>query len=163
MDETTIRTFGAFEFDLDSGELRRGDLIVPLQPQPARVLAAIVLRAGELVPRDDLRGAVWGDATHVDFDRGLNYCVRHLRVALGDDARQPRFIETVARRGYRFVAPVASRRRPRSSHPSRRLIAGAAAMCAAVLLTLVLETGGRNQSHHDAAVAVVRAVHGFLF
>ena len=162
MEETTVRTFGGFEFDPASGELRRGDRIVPLQPQPARLLAAIVLRAGSLVPREELRDAVWGDATHVDFNRGLNYCVRHLRAALGDDARQPRFIETVARRGYRFIAPVALRRNHSARRPGR-LIAGAAAMAAVVLLTLVTEMGGRNQTHHDAAVAVARAVHDVIF
>jgi DNA-binding winged helix-turn-helix (wHTH) protein len=71
LDDTTIRTFGAFEFDPTTGELRRSGLVIPLQPQPARVLAAIVLRAGDLVPREDLRAAVWGDATRVDFNRGL--------------------------------------------------------------------------------------------
>ena len=102
---TRVR-FGVFEFDADTSELRRDGVSVRLQPQPARVLALLLARAGELVTRDELRQKVWGDETFVDFERGLNFAVAQIRSALGDSASSPRFIETVPRRGYRFIAPV---------------------------------------------------------
>ena len=98
--------FGAFELDLRTGELRKGGFRVRLQEQPLRILVLLVERVGELVTREDLRQRLWSQDTFVDFDRGLNNAVRRLREALGDSADAPRFIETLARRGYRFIAPV---------------------------------------------------------
>ncbi len=106
MDQGPRRRFGAYDFDLTTGELRRDGVPIPLQRQPARALACLVARAGTLVPRADLHAAIWGQDVHVDFDRGLNYCIRQLREVLIDDAKAPRYIETIARQGYRFVAPV---------------------------------------------------------
>jgi DNA-binding winged helix-turn-helix (wHTH) protein/TolB-like protein len=96
--------FGDFEFNPSAGELRRGDVTTRLEPQPARVLALLVERAGEVVSRTDLQQQVWSGDTFVDFERGLNYCISQIRTALGDSASGPRFIETLPRRGYRFVA-----------------------------------------------------------
>lgn len=98
--------FGLFEFDARSGTLTREGVPVRLQPQPARVLAVLIERAADVVTREDLRAAVWGEATFVDFERGLNFCIAQIRSALGDSAESPRFIETLPRRGYRFIAPV---------------------------------------------------------
>jgi TolB-like protein/DNA-binding winged helix-turn-helix (wHTH) protein/Tfp pilus assembly protein PilF len=98
--------FEAFELDTRSGELRQEGVPVKLQPQPFKVLALLVERAGELVLRDDLKKALWGAETYVDFERGLNFCINQARAALGDSADSPRFIQTVPRRGYRFIAPV---------------------------------------------------------
>jgi DNA-binding winged helix-turn-helix (wHTH) protein/TolB-like protein len=98
--------FGLFEFDADTGVLTREGAPVRLQPQPARVLALLVARAGEVVTRDALRQEVWSDGTFVDFERGLNFCIAQIRSALGDAADSPRFIETLPKRGYRFIAPV---------------------------------------------------------
>jgi len=98
--------FGLFEFDPASGALAREGAPVRLQPQPARVLALLVARAGEVVTRDALRHEVWSDGTFVDFERGLNFCIAQIRSALGDTADSPRFIETLPKRGYRFIAPV---------------------------------------------------------
>ena len=98
--------FGEFEFDPASGELRRGSAVVRLEPQPARVLAHLVERAGQVVTRTELQQAVWGGETFVDFEHGLNYCIAQIRTALGDSAASARFIETLPRRGYRFVAPL---------------------------------------------------------
>lgn len=114
---TAIR-FGPFTLDAQSGELRRAGEVVPLAPQPFRLLCALASRPGELVTREELQQQVWGDGTFVDFDRGLNFCVLQARTALGDDAKQPAFIETLPRRGYRFVAaidspPAAAARKPR--------------------------------------------------
>ena len=98
--------FGSFELDLATGELRRAGLRVHLQDQPFHVLEMLVTRPGELVTRDELRQRLWPADTFVDFDAGLNNAVRRVREALGDSADAPRFVETVARRGYRFLAPV---------------------------------------------------------
>ena len=99
-------TFGVFVFDPASGALTREGSLVRLQPQPARVLAILVGRAGEVVTREDLRQLIWNDGTFVDFERGLNFCIAQIRSALKDSADSPRFIETIPRRGYRFIAPV---------------------------------------------------------
>src|SRR5206468_8032650 len=98
--------FGVFEVDLPAGRIRRNGLRVHLQDQPFRVLAMLLERPGEVVTREDLRARLWPSDTFVDFDHGLNAAVRRLRDALGDSAENPRFVETVARRGYRFVGPV---------------------------------------------------------
>ena len=103
--------FADFEFDRSSGELRRNGTPRKLQPQPAKVLALLVGRAGEIVTRQDLAEQVWGSETFVDFDQGLNFAIRQIRAALGDDPDHPRFLETLPKRGYRFTAPV-------SDHPS---------------------------------------------
>lgn len=99
--------FGNFEFDPDSGELRHDGAIVQLEPQPAKVLRILVERSGEVVPRAELRRRLWEDEHHVEADQGLYYCIRELRRALGESARDPRYIETLRRRGYRFLQSVA--------------------------------------------------------
>jgi len=98
--------FGEFELDPGSGELYRGGAVVPIAPQPFRLLVTLASRPGELVTREELRQTVWGDSTFVDFERGLNFCVLQARTALGDDAKQPAYIETLPRRGYRFIASI---------------------------------------------------------
>ena len=98
--------FDLFELDLQSGELRRRGRPVRFQPQPFKVLATLVSNPGKLITREELRNQVWQGTTFVDFEQGLNFCVRRIRTALGDDADAPRFIETVPRRGYRFIAAV---------------------------------------------------------
>jgi DNA-binding winged helix-turn-helix (wHTH) protein len=95
--------FGSFEFDARTLELRERGELIPLQQQPARVLALLLERRGELVTREELRSAIWGDDTFVDFNRSLNFCVSQLRGALGDSAAEPRFIETLRGRGYRLT------------------------------------------------------------
>ena len=97
--------FGIFEVDLSSGELRKQGVKIKLQEQPFRALAALIERPREVVTREELQKRLWPD-TIVDFDRGLNKAINRLREALGDDADNPRFIETVPQRGYRFLAPV---------------------------------------------------------
>jgi TolB-like protein/DNA-binding winged helix-turn-helix (wHTH) protein/Tfp pilus assembly protein PilF len=104
---TTRRvTFGPFELDTATAELRRSGKPVKIAPQPARVLAMLVDRAGDIVTRAELKDAIWGGDTFVDFDQGLNFCIRQIRSVLGDDAAAPAYVETVPRRGYRFVAAV---------------------------------------------------------
>lgn len=98
--------FGVFEFDAAARELRREGALVHLQPQPAQLLGYLLTHADKVVSREDLRTAIWGTETFVDFERGLNFCVARLRSALEDDSASPRFIRTVPKRGYRFIAPV---------------------------------------------------------
>jgi DNA-binding winged helix-turn-helix (wHTH) protein/TolB-like protein len=101
-----IFRFGTFAFDDRTALLTRGERPVALEPQPARALALLLARAGEVVSRDELRAHLWSGNTHVDFDRGLAYCIGELRAALGDSADNPRFVQTLPRRGFRFIAPV---------------------------------------------------------
>src|SRR5262245_31034980 len=103
---TSLIRFGAFEVDLKDSELRRAGALIKLQLQPFKVLAMLLDRAGEVVTRLDIEREVWGAETHVDFDLSLNYCIKQIRSALKDDAETPRFIETLPRRGYRFIASV---------------------------------------------------------
>jgi TolB-like protein/DNA-binding winged helix-turn-helix (wHTH) protein/Flp pilus assembly protein TadD len=98
--------FGVFELDLRSGELRKHGLLVRLQEQPFQVLTMLVENSGEVVTREDLQKKLWPANTFVDFDHGLNKAINKIRDALGDSAESPRFVETVARRGYRFLAEV---------------------------------------------------------
>src|ERR1043165_3313819 len=98
--------FGVFEADLRAGELRKHGVRIRLQRQPFRILAALIERPGELVTREDLRLLIWGSETVVDFDHSLGSAINKLREALNDSADTPRFIETLAKRGFRFIAPV---------------------------------------------------------
>ncbi len=99
-----ILRFGTFELNLSSGELRKRGLRIALQEQPLRILIALLERPGDIVGRDALCQRLWPHGTFVDFEHSLNAAVRRLRVALGDDADVPRFVETVHKRGYRFLA-----------------------------------------------------------
>jgi len=101
-----IARFGVFEADLLSGELRKGGTKIRLQEQPFQVLALLLERPGEVVTREELRRQLWPADTFVDFDHSLNTAVNKLREALADSASHPRFVQTVARRGYRLIAPV---------------------------------------------------------
>src|SRR5579862_8636509 len=105
-DPATILRFDSFELDTGSGELRRHGDRIKLPPQPFRVLELLVRRSGEILTRDEIREHVWCNDTFVDFEQGLNFCIRQIREALGDAADSPRFIETLPRRGYRFLMPV---------------------------------------------------------
>ena len=98
--------FGPFSMDLRTLELRRDGVAVHLQPQPFKVLAALASRPGVLVTRDEIRREVWGKDTFVDFDQSLNFCVKQIRVALGDQADKPTYVQTLPKRGYRFMAAV---------------------------------------------------------
>ncbi len=102
----SVLRFASYELDAQRGELRKAGLRVKLQPQPLRVLILLASRASEVVTREEIQEEIWGDDIHVDFDQGLNFCIRQIRAALRDDADKPRYIETLARTGYRFLAPV---------------------------------------------------------
>jgi DNA-binding winged helix-turn-helix (wHTH) protein len=101
--------FGAFELDPQAGELRKNGMKVRLQGQPVEILVILLERPGETVTREELQEKLWPADTFVDFEQGLNNAMNRLRAALDDNAQVPRYVETVPRRGYRFIAPVSSR------------------------------------------------------
>lgn len=143
-DKDTV-SFGSFEADLRSGELRRNGSKVRLQEQPFQILTMLLENPGEIVTREELRKRLWPADTFVDFDHGLNAAVKRLRDALGDSAENPRFVETLARRGYRFVAPIAGRPNgttaaaDRLALPAPRRSRGR--LVVATLLVLLMGTG----------------------
>ncbi|HEX8798548.1 MAG TPA: winged helix-turn-helix domain-containing protein, partial [Terriglobales bacterium] len=98
--------FSEYTIDLRTGELRRNGDLLKLQPQPAKVLSILVSRVGEVVTRRELAEQVWGSETYVDFEHGLNYAIRHIRSVLEDDPESPQFLETIPKRGYRFIATI---------------------------------------------------------
>ena len=103
-----VFSFGSFEADAASGELRKGGTRIKLHAQPFQVLLMLLERPGDLVTRDEMRRRLWGDGTFVDFDHGLNSAINKIREALSDSAARPRYVETVAGKGYRFIAPVSA-------------------------------------------------------
>lgn len=109
--------FATFVFSSATLELTRDGRRVALEPQPAKALAVLLARAGDVVTRDELRQALWGDDTHVDYDRGLAYCIGQVRTALGDQADTPRFVQTLPKRGFRFIAPLRLAERPAPTGP----------------------------------------------
>lgn len=158
--------FGLFEFDAATRELRREGVLVRLQSQPAQVLSCLLEHAGRVVSREDLRSAVWGGETYVDFDRGLNFCIAQVRSALDDDSVTPRYIRTLPRRGYQFIAPIerigeSPERTTTVSPKSKFSLTTAAWLCLGVLLlSLALSTGywlrSWQSSKRRPIVAVLR-------
>jgi TolB-like protein/Tfp pilus assembly protein PilF len=108
----SVFRFGRFDLDAATGELRKDGRVLKLPPQPSRVLVLLVRRAGQIVSQDEIRREVWGEDTFVDFEAGLHYCLTRIRNALGEKHTAPRFIETLPRRGYRFIAAVEEHREP---------------------------------------------------
>jgi len=155
VDASRLVRFGTFELDLDAGVLHRNGRRVPLQEQPARILVVLVSRPGELVTREELRQLVWSDHTFVEFDASLNAAITKIRRALGDSATAPRFIETVPKRGYRFLpdAPAVSpaspeleaRQGPPAARRSRKM-ALLGIMAAALLAAWLLSLGPARRS-----------------
>jgi DNA-binding winged helix-turn-helix (wHTH) protein len=124
----SVARFGVFELDLAAAELRKNGAKLRLQEQPFQVLVLLLERAGNVVTREELRQNLWPADTFVDFDHSLNTAVNKLRETLGDSASSPRYIETLAKRGYRFIAPVqksvgtgASARPGNTPHPLRTI------------------------------------------
>jgi DNA-binding winged helix-turn-helix (wHTH) protein len=101
-----VLRFGPFELDRENGELRKCGVSLKIHPQPLRLLLLFAERPGQILPREEIRHCLWGEDTFVDFERGINFCVNQIRATLGDDAERPRYVETLPRRGYRFIAQV---------------------------------------------------------
>src|SRR2546423_13142993 len=112
-----VRRFGAFEVNLQLGELRKNGMRMRLSGQPLQILAVLIEHPGEVVTREELHSKLWPADTFVDFDHGLNNAVARIREVLDDSSETPRYVETVPRRGYRFIAPLAELR-PAISTPS---------------------------------------------
>jgi DNA-binding winged helix-turn-helix (wHTH) protein len=135
--------FGVFEADEHTGELRKQGRCLPLQGQPLNVLLLLLERPGELVSRAELHQRLWPDGTFVDFDHGLNTAINKIREALGDSASNPRFVETLARRGYRFIAPVEviSNNPTGPTAPAARIVGAPAAEAATPATSVPQEAG----------------------
>jgi DNA-binding winged helix-turn-helix (wHTH) protein len=136
--EPALLRFGVFEMELRSGELRRSGALVKLAPQPFQLLSLLARSRGDVLSREEIRHRLWGDSTYVDFDQRLNSCVNQIRQALADDAEAPRFIETLPKRGYRWLAD------------TDLMPAGAAPAPARPAMHVVLPFGARA----DAALAL---------
>src|SRR5438270_5014594 len=135
--------FGLFEFDDSQLVLRREQTTVRLQSQPARVLACLINNRERVVSRDELRRSLWGDSTFVDFNGGLNFCIAQVRSVLGDDPSNPRFVRTVPKLGYQFIAPARAAEEPTTNSDaksSRRARSWRFTMQAVVLLFLLTLT-----------------------
>ena len=177
MSVTSLQTvhFATFEVDLRAAELRKSGIKIKLQEKPFQILALMLERPGEFITRDELRKKLWPADTFVDFDHSLGTAIAKLRQALGDSAQNPRFIETVARRGYRFVAPVTianhlpetqfgevTNQIPRESSglDFRRLMLSVVAglVGGALLLTIVLafDIGGAKEWLHSRTARTVQ-------
>jgi len=102
----SVIRFGAFELDAANEEVRKFGVSLKLHPQPFRVLLLLVTKPGQIVAREEIQHSLWGNNTFVDFEAGTNFCIKQIRDTLGDDADKPKYIETIPRRGYRFIAPV---------------------------------------------------------
>jgi len=151
----TIRS-GAFEVDLRTGELRKSGVRIRLQEQPFKILASLLERPGELVTREELRRRIWPEEEFGDFDHAVNLAVAKLRTALGDSAEQPRFVETLPRRGYRFIgkittpAPIPAEAEPNRStrfrHPSPGMMLGLLTSLVCALAVVFAYRGSRPLS-----------------
>src|SRR5271165_5479262 len=108
--------FGVFELDLSTAELRKSGVALSLPRQPLRILVLLASHPGQLVTREQIQQEIWGSETFVDFEQGLNFAINKIRTSLGDNADTPRYIETLPRRGYRFIAPV----QEVTPHPAER-------------------------------------------
>ncbi len=159
--------FGVFEVDLRSGELRKQGLKIKLQGQPIQILALLLERPGELVTREELREKLWPRDTFVDFEHGLNAAIKKLRAGLGDSADNPRFVETLHRRGYRFIAPVEGRPAPPISpslpapaggKPVWRLAAAGFAVVALLAVLVGLNVGGLRDRFFGVAPGEITSI-----
>ena len=116
---SAVRRFGSFELDLDAERLLRSGRTIRIQPQPFRLLCLLTKRPGALVTREEIQTALWAGDTFVDFDQGVNFAIKQVREALGDSAEDSLYVQTVPKRGYRFLAPVEA-----GPEPAEPIVAG---------------------------------------
>ena len=155
------RRFGDFTFDPATGELRGPATVTRLQPQVAALLEFLLEHAEAVVSRAELQARLWPDTT-VEFDDGLNFCIRQLRIALGDDANAPRYIETLPRRGYRFLLPVTiDGAQPAVAQRSRRPLAAGLTLLAVVVVIAVLASRGLLPGQRSSGNHIVLAILPF--
>jgi TolB-like protein/DNA-binding winged helix-turn-helix (wHTH) protein/Tfp pilus assembly protein PilF len=141
----SVLRFGVFELNVATGELRKAGMTIRLRPQAAKVLTILAERGGALVSREELREQIWGRETFVDFEHSLNLCVREIRAALDDDADSPRFVETLPRRGYRFIAPLEKPAPPTKNAWSRWAIIPTLLVIIGLVLGMVAPTRWRER------------------
>ena len=161
-----VLRFGVFQIDVRAGELRKNGVKLKLQEQPFRVLCLLLEHPGEVISRDELRNRLWPADTFVDFDHGLNAAVKRLRDALDDSAENPRFVETVARRGYRFIgipelraATVSAGRRPwQGLSSARNAVFSGLAVCAVALSFLYYSHSHKSKADQPIVTPVVTNV-----
>jgi DNA-binding winged helix-turn-helix (wHTH) protein len=156
---------GAVEFDPATGEVGRGKVRGRLEPQPAAVLALLASKPGQLIAQNEIRRAIWGDTTHVNFQQNLHYCIKEIRAALGDHSRGSKFVETIPRRGYRLIAPVDSAGPVELlAQPDRHV--KARALWAALVIVLIVGSAlieQRPNRHHEITISFLRAIHQLVF
>jgi DNA-binding winged helix-turn-helix (wHTH) protein len=122
MARSDVRRFGSFELDLEAARLLKSGRTIRIQPQPFRLLCLLTNRPGVLVTREEIQAALWSGDTFVDFDQGVNFAVKQVRDALGDSAEDSLYVQTVPKRGYRFLAPVEAG--PEPVEPVQPVVAG---------------------------------------
>lgn len=159
--------FGLFEFDATALELRREGVLVRLQSQPARLLACLIEHGNQVVSRDELRKAVWGNETYVDFERGLNFCISQIRSSLRDDSAEPTYIRTIPKSGYQFIAPVQpifaqgpespkTEATPQNTFTARRAAVAVALMALTALSFLAYRFRAIQSENQSPILAVLR-------
>src|SRR5580658_5062336 len=148
-----IVRFGSFEADFQEGKLTKAGVRIHLQEQPLQILALLLERPGQIVTREEIRQKLWSRDTFVEFDDALNTAVRKLRAALNDSADNPRFLETVPRRGYRFIAPVASTPELQTAAPT--------VAPTAVPIAVRMKHRASRRRYFWAAVALIAAAAAF--
>jgi len=161
--------FGVFEFDSQTLELRKNGRLLSVRPQPLTLLALLLERPGDLVSREEIQSALWPGDTFVDFEQGVNHAIRELRAALGDAADSPRFVQTLPRRGYRFIAPVerapaaetSTRPRPDVAPPARLIWPAAIAVAAALAATLITTIWLRPSAIPESTPATALSLRPF--
>lgn len=142
MSETyRLLRFGVFELNLDLEELRKNGTLLKLPPQPFKLLALLASRSGQVVTRDEIQGQLWGNDTFIDFEQGVNKCIKQIRTALSDNPDNPLYLETIPRRGYRFLAPVRTKIVPAPPPQVREASSGLIANVAGQVRSRVEATG----------------------
>ena len=142
MSETyRLLRFGVFELNLDLEELRKNGTLLKLPPQPFKLLALLASRSGQVVTRDEIQGQLWGNDTFIDFEQGVNKCIKQIRTALSDNPDSPLYLETIPRRGYRFLAPVRTKIVPAPPPQVREASSGLIANVAGQVRSRVEATG----------------------
>ena len=144
--------FGVFELNLDTEELHKSGKILRLAPQPFRLLALLANHAGQVVTREQIKEQLWGEETYVDFEQGMNHCIKQIRTALADNADTPLYVETVPRRGYRFLAPVVSKNVPA---PAPKIIKSQSGIQSAISPVRTCRMGCRSCPEGSAGAAEV--------
>jgi len=147
--------FGSFALNLSTEELRKDGTLIKLAPQPFRLLALLASHASQIVSREEIQKQIWGDDTYVDFEHGMNQCINQIRSVLNDSADRPVYVETIPRRGYRFLAPVVSK----TISPAPAVVESKSGIIdlPPVVLASELAPGGRSEASLPAAPQTVAA------